>query len=140
MTSPDTPPSTEPVVLRITGERGAAGGDVDQIEWLAGPGWSALPGHRHDGDERYEILSGRVRVVVDGAGRIYRAGESVIVPGGRQHTLQPVDGHGVHVRVQRWSSRVTPEVSTDPTAQLRDLQRHRPKGSQHVSDHHPSDG
>lgn len=102
MTAPGAPPPTELVVLRATRERGPEGGEVEQIEWLAGPNWSALPSHHHDGDERYEILSGRVRVVVDGAGRTYRAGESVIVAAGRPHTLQPVEGHGVHVRVQRW--------------------------------------
>lgn len=107
MTAPDAPPPTEPVVLRVERECGPEGREFEEIEWLAGPKWSAPPSHRHDGDQRYEILSGRVRVVVDGAGRTYRAGESVIVAAGRPHTLQPVDGHGVHVRVQRWSLRGT---------------------------------
>jgi quercetin dioxygenase-like cupin family protein len=108
MTAPHAPWSVERQVLRVTRERGPEGGDVEELEWLAGPGWAGPPVHRHDGDERCEILSGRVRVVVDGAGRTYRAGESVIIAAGRRHTLQPVDGHGVHVRVQRWSSRGTP--------------------------------
>jgi mannose-6-phosphate isomerase-like protein (cupin superfamily) len=90
-------------VLRATRERAPDGSDVEETEWLAGPGWPALPMHRHDGDERYEILSGRVRVEVEGGSRTYRPGESVIVPAGRSHTLQPVAGHGIHVRVQRWS-------------------------------------
>jgi quercetin dioxygenase-like cupin family protein len=105
MSAPVTPPSVERRVLRIMRERGPGGGDVEVIEWLAGPCWAALPAHRHDGDERFEVLSGRVQVVVDGAGRIYRAGESGIVAAGHRHTLQPVDGHGVHVRVQLWSPR-----------------------------------
>jgi mannose-6-phosphate isomerase-like protein (cupin superfamily) len=108
MTAPDLPQPAEPRVLRVTRERGPEGGEFEEIEWLAGPRWLALPVHRHDGDERYEILSGRVRVVVDGSGRTYRAGESILVTAGRSRTLQPVDGHGVHVRVQRWSSRGTP--------------------------------
>lgn len=108
MTAPGEPPPTERVVLRVTTERGPEDAEFEQIEWLAGPRWSALPVHRHDGDERYEILSGRVRVVVDGAGRIYRAAESVIVAAGHPHTLEPVDGHGAHVRVQRWPTPGTP--------------------------------
>jgi mannose-6-phosphate isomerase-like protein (cupin superfamily) len=103
MTASDVPRSVERQVVRATCERGPEGGEVEEVEWLAGPDWAALPVHRHDGDERYEILSGRVRVVVDDAGRIYRAGESVIVAAGRSHSLEPVAGHGAHVRVQRWS-------------------------------------
>lgn len=108
MTAPDPPSLREPVVLRVTRERGPEGDEVELMEWLAGPNWAPLLGHRHEGDERYEILSGRVRVVVDGAARIYRAGESVIVAAGHTYTLQPVDGHGVHVRVQRWSPPSSP--------------------------------
>jgi mannose-6-phosphate isomerase-like protein (cupin superfamily) len=108
MTAPHAPGSVERRVLRTTRHRATDGSEVEETEWLAGPGWAALPVHRHDGDERYEILSGRVRVVVDGTGRTYRAGESVIVPAGRAHTLQPVDGHGVHVCVERWSPPVSP--------------------------------
>lgn len=108
MTTHHGPRSVGRRILRATHERGPDGSDVDETEWLAGPGWEPLPVDRHDGDERYEILSGRVRVEVDGASRIYRAGESVIVPAGRAHTLQPVDGHGVHVRVERWSPSATP--------------------------------
>lgn len=114
MAAPDAPPPGRPVVLRVTRERGPEGDEFEEVEWLAGPSWSALPPHHHDGDRRYEILSGRVRVVVDGAGRTYRAGESVIVASGHPHTLQPVAGHGVHVRLQRWSSPTTPDVSSAP--------------------------
>jgi mannose-6-phosphate isomerase-like protein (cupin superfamily) len=105
MTAPHVLSTVGRQVLRVLRERGPDGGEVEETEWLVGPGWSALPVHHHHGDERYEILGGRVRVVVDGAGRTYRAGESVIVAAGRSHTLQPVDGHGLHVRVQRWSPR-----------------------------------
>ncbi len=95
-------------VLRVTRTRASEGGDVEELEWLAGPGWTALPVRCHDGDERCEILGGRVRVEVDGAGRIYRAGESVIVPAGRSHSLRPVDGYGIHVRIQRWTPPTPP--------------------------------
>lgn len=104
MTTPHALSTIGRQVLGSTRERRPDGSDVEEIEWLAGPDWSALPVHRHDGDERYEILSGRVRVELEGATRTYRAGESVIVPAGRSHTLRPVDGHGIHVRVQRWSA------------------------------------
>lgn len=108
MISPHVPSTVGRQVLRATRERGSDGAEVEQTEWLAGPGWAALSVHHHDGDERYEVLSGRVRVVVDGAGRTYRPGESVIVAAGRSHTLQPVEGHGIHVRVQRWSPPAAP--------------------------------
>jgi mannose-6-phosphate isomerase-like protein (cupin superfamily) len=111
MTVPDARRAAgpEPEALRVTRDRGGPEGvDAEEFDWLAGPGWAALPVHRHDTEERYEILSGRVRVVVEGSGRTYRVGESVIVAAGQPHTLQPVDGHGVHVRVQRWPSRGTP--------------------------------
>jgi quercetin dioxygenase-like cupin family protein len=103
MTAPHPPRPVGRQVLRVARERRPDGSEVEEVEWLAGPGWASLPVHRHDGDERYEILSGRVRVLVDGASRTYRAGESIIVAAGRAHTLQPVDGHGIHVRVERWS-------------------------------------
>jgi quercetin dioxygenase-like cupin family protein len=95
-------------VIRTALERGPDGSTVEEIEWLAGPGWTGLPLHRHDGDERYEILSGQVRVEVEGSRRTYRAGESVIVRAGRSHTLRPVDGHGTHIRVQCWSPPLPP--------------------------------
>jgi mannose-6-phosphate isomerase-like protein (cupin superfamily) len=113
MNAPHAPSTVGRRVLRATRERGADGSNVEVTEWLAGPGWTALPVHDHDGDERYEILGGRVSVVVDGASRTYRAGESVIVAAGRSHTLESVDGHGLHVRVELWSP--LPLQSTTPT-------------------------
>jgi quercetin dioxygenase-like cupin family protein len=107
VSTPDALPPAERVVVRVTRDRGPAGTAFEEIEWLAGPGWSAPRSGPADGDQRFEILSGRVRVVVDGVGRTYRAGESVIVASGHAHTLQPVDGYGVHVRAQRWSRPAT---------------------------------
>jgi quercetin dioxygenase-like cupin family protein len=110
-------------VLRTTRHRDADGTEVEEVEWRAGPGWSALPLHRHAGtDERYEILDGCVRVLVDGGGRVYRAGESAIVGADQWHTLEPVDGDGVRICVQRWS---TPP----PTTHHHDPERTRPMSS-----------
>lgn len=103
MTSSTRPhPPVERQLLHADVRRDADGTEVEELEWYAEAGWSALPSHRHAGVERYEVVHGRVRVVVDGAGRTYRTGESVIVDAEQIHTLEPVDGHGAHLRVQRW--------------------------------------
>lgn len=83
--------------------------ELEEVEWSAGPGWSTPPAV---GDrprwERYEILEGRVRVVVADSSRVYCAGESVIV-GDQPPALEPVDGYGVRLRVQRWVSDAAPQ-------------------------------
>lgn len=79
------------------------GTEIEQSEWRAPVGWSPLPAHRHPDPERHEVLDGLVRVVVEGAVRTYRPGESVIVAADQEHRLEPVEGHGVHACSWRWT-------------------------------------
>ena len=89
---------------------------VEQSEWRAPVGWSPLPAHRHLEQERHEILGGLVRVVVDGAGRTYRPGESVIVAAHQEHRLEPVEGNGLHACSWRWSLDQEPVRPPDTAA------------------------
>ena len=84
------------------------GTEVEQAEWRAPVGWRPLPAHRHPEQERHEVVGGLVRVVVEGARRTYRPGESVIVAADQEHRLEPVDGHGIHACLSRWSLRRRP--------------------------------
>ena len=46
------------------------------------------PEHLHPRqDERFEVLEGSVRTIVDGQERVYRAGESFDVPAGTPHQM-----------------------------------------------------
>ena len=90
-------------VLGVTRHVDPDGTEIEQSEWRAPVGWSPLPAHRHAEQERHEVLDGLVRVVVEGAGRTYRPGESVIVAADQEHRLEPVEGHGVHACLWRWT-------------------------------------
>ena len=90
-------------VLAHTRQVDPDGTEIEQSEWRAPVGWSPLPAHRHPEQERHEVLDGLVRVVVEGSGRTYRPGESVIVGADQEHRLEPVEGHGVHACLWRWT-------------------------------------
>lgn len=80
----------------------ATGASVRQLRWRVAADWSPIPPHRHlTAIERLEILDGAIEASVDGWRRIYRAGESLIVPAGAVHRLLPVPRHGVELLWQR---------------------------------------
>lgn len=101
-------------ILRSTRRLDADGTEVVEEEWAATPGWSATPHAEPDAELRYEVLDGRAHVSVEGAGRTYRAGESVIVGIGLVHTVEPAPGSGLRVRVER---RISPVIEPQPTSE-----------------------
>jgi hypothetical protein len=64
--------------------------EPDELELDASyPGGAPLPpAHLHPSqDERFEVLEGAVRAIVDGAERRYAAGEAFDVPAGTPHQM-----------------------------------------------------
>jgi quercetin dioxygenase-like cupin family protein len=106
--------AVEAQLLRASRHVDPDGTVVEQMEWCVPVGWSPLPAHRHPDQERHEILDGLVRVEVEGAGRTYRPGESVIVAAHQEHRLDPVEGHGLHACVWRWSRTQAQARRPDP--------------------------
>jgi quercetin dioxygenase-like cupin family protein len=99
---------------RLTVVRSVLGieGGLLEVDWRAEPGWRGGPAHRHPhAEERYEILDGAARFRLDGAERLYRAGESVIVPAGVEHALTSVPGSGVRLL---WQVRPTGDEKLPP--------------------------
>jgi mannose-6-phosphate isomerase-like protein (cupin superfamily) len=76
-------------------------GEYVEFEWIFPAGVFAPPPHLHPAQvEEYEVLEGEFDVMVDGAWRTLRAGESAAVPVGVNHTFartkQPVRVRNFH--------------------------------------------
>ena len=64
-----------------------------EMEAAYGPDAALPPEHLHPRqDERFEVLEGTVRAVVDGVERRYAAGEAFEVPAGTVHTMAGASG------------------------------------------------
>ena len=79
-----------------------AGGEYVEMEWTLPPGAFAPPPHVHPTQaEEYEVLEGRLDVMVDGNWRTLGAGDSATVPARASHTFrvpgpEPVRVHNFH--------------------------------------------
>ena len=63
------------------------------IEQDYAPDAQSPPPHYHPSqDEHFDVLEGSVAVSLDGADRVYSAGQSFDVPAGTIHTMGPSDG------------------------------------------------
>jgi uncharacterized protein YndB with AHSA1/START domain/quercetin dioxygenase-like cupin family protein len=89
--------------LRIKFLRTAAdtGGELLEMEVEGCPRGFLSQRHVHGGQvERLEVVSGTLKVVIEGREHVLRKGQSIEVPAGAPHTQVPVgDGRGV-VRIQ----------------------------------------
>ena len=100
-------------ILRTTQTLEPDGTEVTEEEWLLGPQWSTVTPMPHPhGDTRYEVIEGQARVRIGATGRVYRAGESVLVAAGQSHGLDAVDDRDVRLLVQRWSHSASPSRTT----------------------------
>jgi len=73
------------------------------------PGHKLPPAHRHPAqDERFDVLEGRLRIVLDGEERILGPGEGLDVPRGAAHAMAAADGGPVRAR---WETR--PALGTE---------------------------
>lgn len=82
----------------IHGERGhelrilQTGGELLEMEATYAQAGTLPPAHYHPRqDERFEVLEGSIRTIVDGQARTYSAGESFEVPRGTVHQITPAE-------------------------------------------------
>ena len=78
-------------------------GELLQVDWIGGPGWSAGPRHVHRKQlERFTVISGTLGVHVDGAEGTYGPGEVAEASPGAVHTAWNAGeaGEEVHALVE----------------------------------------
>jgi quercetin dioxygenase-like cupin family protein len=89
--------------IRLEIRRRAAdtGGEYVEFDVIGHPrGLFARP-HVHDRhEERVEVLTGAMRLRLDGRERVLRAGERVEIPAGKPHAQRAHRGEPYHVRIQ----------------------------------------
>ena len=74
--------------LRLVRTATETGGEVLEMEATYGGGGGLPPEHLHPRQvERFEVLEGAMRTIIDGAQRTYRAGERFEVPAGTPHQM-----------------------------------------------------
>jgi uncharacterized protein YndB with AHSA1/START domain/quercetin dioxygenase-like cupin family protein len=87
------------VHVRRTGEETA--GELAEFDVIGrARGFIAQPHIHTDQVERHEVITGAMRLVIDGRDHILRAGEAMEVPAGVSHRQLPGDDGQGHVRVQ----------------------------------------
>jgi mannose-6-phosphate isomerase-like protein (cupin superfamily) len=75
------------------------GGEYVEMEWFLPAGAFAPPPHRHPTQvEVYEILEGRLEVMVDGAWKPLATGDRATVPVNANHTFRLPSGESARVR------------------------------------------
>lgn len=80
----ENPVTKERIDFRVTGAE--TGGRYVEADLLVGPGGYAAAEHIHPHqEERFEIRRGVLRLRVDGAVRVLRAGDTAAVPPGTPH-------------------------------------------------------
>jgi quercetin dioxygenase-like cupin family protein len=61
-------------------------GELLQVDWIGEPGWTTGPDHIHPRqEERFEVISGKLGLRVDGVERIHGAGEVIVAAEGSAH-------------------------------------------------------
>jgi quercetin dioxygenase-like cupin family protein len=76
------------------------GGQLLQVDWIGDPGWTTGPDHVHPRqEERFEVLSGKLGLRVEGVERFHGAGEVIVAPAGSAHAAWNASSDEVHVLV-----------------------------------------
>lgn len=74
--------------LRLVRTAAETGGELLEMEARYGGGGWLPPEHLHPRQaERFEVLEGTMRTIIDGAERHYEAGETFEVPAGTPHRM-----------------------------------------------------
>jgi quercetin dioxygenase-like cupin family protein len=61
-------------------------GELLQVDWIGEPGWTTGPDHVHPlQEERFEVLSGKLGLRVEGVEHILGEGEVIVAPAGSAH-------------------------------------------------------
>jgi quercetin dioxygenase-like cupin family protein len=75
-------------------------GELLQVDWIGEPGWTTGPDHVHPRqEERFEVLSGKLGLRVEGVERVHSVGEVIIAPAGSPHAAWNAGDDEVHVLV-----------------------------------------
>lgn len=62
------------------------GGELLQVDWIGDPGWTTGPDHVHPyQEERFEVISGKLGLRVEGVERVLSTGETIVAPAGSAH-------------------------------------------------------
>jgi quercetin dioxygenase-like cupin family protein len=76
------------------------GGELLQVDWIGEPGWTTGPDHVHPRqEERFEVLSGKLGLRVEGVERVLGEGEEVTAPAGSAHAAWNAGEHQVHALI-----------------------------------------
>jgi quercetin dioxygenase-like cupin family protein len=76
------------------------GGELLQVDWIGSPGWTTGPDHVHRRqDERFEVLSGKLGLRVEGVERVLGEGEVLVAPAGYAHAGWNTGDDEVHALV-----------------------------------------
>jgi quercetin dioxygenase-like cupin family protein len=86
-------------VFRETAQ--STGGDLLQVDWIGGPGWTTGPDHVHPHqEERFEVLSGKLGLRAEGVEHLHGSGDVIVVSAGSPHAAWNAGEDHVHVLVE----------------------------------------
>jgi len=75
-------------------------GELLRVDWIGSPGWTTGPDHVHPlQEERFEVLSGRLSLRVEGVERVLYEGEALTAPAGSAHAAWNTGDDEVHALV-----------------------------------------
>ena len=75
-------------------------GELLQVDWIGSPGWTTGPDHVHPlQEERFEVVSGKLGLRVEGVERVHSAGEVIVAPAGSAHAAWNAGDDTVNVLV-----------------------------------------
>lgn len=75
-------------------------GEFLRVDWIGSPEWTTGPDHVHPRqEERFEVLSGRLGLRVDGIERVLGEGEAITAPAGTPHAAWNAGDGEVHALV-----------------------------------------
>ncbi len=76
------------------------GGELLSVDWIGEPGWTTGPDHVHPlQEERFEVLSGRLGLRVEGVERVLDEGEAITAPAGSAHAAWNAGDDTVHALI-----------------------------------------
>ncbi len=86
-------------VFRKTAQ--GTGGKLLQVDWVGDPGWTTGQDHVHPyQEERFEVLSGKLGLRMEGIERVLEEGEVIVIPPGSPHAAWNASSDdGVHALV-----------------------------------------
>lgn len=76
------------------------GGELLRVDWIGEPGWTTGPDHVHPRqEERFEVISGKLGLRVEGVERVLGDGEEIMAPAGSAHAAWNAGEDQVHALI-----------------------------------------